>query len=109
MNAWLSGVDLFGHIAYAAVLAGMVLLTRQNIYGWLVKGLGDGSWVVLGILLGMSSIWLWGFFFVLLDLIGWRQWRRADREELLLVAQRLASSEGSDDAEEFFHSLGLDK
>lgn len=67
-------IDFFGHVAYAAVLAGMILLTRQNIHGWLVKALGDGGWVVLGIAMGMSSIIIWGAFFVLLDIVGYARW-----------------------------------
>ena len=69
-------IDLFGHIAYAAVLAGMVLLARQNPYGWLVKAVGDGGWVALGIVMGMSSIITWATFFVVLDLVGWAKWHR---------------------------------
>jgi hypothetical protein len=69
-------IDFFGHVAYAGVLAGMILLTRQNIFGWLVKAAGDAGWVVLGIVMGMSSIITWGLFFVLLDLIGYAKWRK---------------------------------
>lgn len=98
-------IDLFGHFAYAAVFLGMILLSRQSNAGWLVKAAGDGGWVAIGLVLGMSSIIVWGTFFVLLDLVGWAKWRKNDREELALVAERIRSGEPTVAAEEFFHNM----
>lgn len=68
-------IDLLGHLGYASIMIGMVLLARRNAYGWVARLLGDAGWVALGFVLGMSSIVLWGLVFVLLDIVGWLKWR----------------------------------
>jgi len=100
-------IDLFGHLSYAAVFVGLLLLSRQSNAGWLVKAAGDGGWVALGIVMGMSSIIIWGSFFVLLDLSGWLAWRQKDVKDLALAQKRLAEGGPSTDAGDFFRSIGL--
>lgn len=100
-------IDLFGHLSYAAIFVGMLLLSRESNAGWLVKAVGDGGWVVLGVVMGMSSIITWGAFFVLLDLAGWLAWRQKDVKDLALAKKRLAEGGPGNGAEDFFRSLGL--
>ena len=68
-------IDFFGHLAYAVITVGMILLARQNAYGWLVMTVGNLGWIALGIAMAMSSITLWAFLFVVLNLVGWQKWR----------------------------------
>ena len=68
-------IDFFGHLAYASIMVGMFLLARRNAYGWVARLLGDAGWVAIGFALGMSSIILWGFVFIVLDVTGWLEWR----------------------------------
>ena len=98
-------IDLFGHLSYAAVMVGLILLARQNNYGWIVKLVGDLGWVGLGIAMGMSSIIVWGSLFVILDIAGWEKWRQIDAADLALVKERLAEGGPSVDSEEFFRRL----
>ena len=69
-------IDLLGHIAYATITLGLLWLGQQKARGWIMKAMGDAGWAVLGIALGMSSIFVWASLFVVFDLIGWQKWRQ---------------------------------
>lgn len=86
-------LDFYGHLGYFSIMVGMMLLARRNIYGWVARLLGDSVWVALGFALGMSSIVVWGSFFVVVDIVGLRKWRRvkegADEVETALMREEL--------------------
>jgi hypothetical protein len=66
--------DILGHAGYISIITGLVLLARQNKWGWLCRMFGDVIWLIVGILTGMTSLWFWGFFFLGIDIWGFRKW-----------------------------------
>ena len=74
-------IDLIGHVAYGAVFGGMWLVSRKQISGWVIKGVGDVVWVAIGWQLGMTSIVVWASAFAAMDAWGYYKWRRdADKD-----------------------------
>lgn len=68
--------DLLGHLAYLFIFAGMFLLSKKVIWGWVVKAVGDAMWLWIGIQIGMSSIWLWEIAFLGTTAYGFYEWRK---------------------------------
>lgn len=62
--------DAVGHMGYAFVFAGMMLLANEYKIGWIFRVIGDIVWVTVGFMTGMTSLWTWGLAFVLIDLWG---------------------------------------
>lgn len=60
--------DLAGHASYVLLASGLFLISRGHKIGWLLRAFGEIGWLVIGFVLGMSSIWGWGLAFVALDL-----------------------------------------
>lgn len=77
-------IDLFGHLGYVLLLFGQWLLVHRRVSGWLFRLVGGAIWLVLGIILNLSSIYLWTAAFLVMDFRGWRRW--AKREEDLAPA-----------------------
>ena len=71
--------DLLGHVAYLFIFSGMWLLGKKNIWGWPLKAVGDVIWLVLGIQLGMSSIWMWEIGFLSAAAYGVYCWRKSEQ------------------------------
>ncbi len=68
--------DFIGHIGYMAIVAGTVMIARKDIRGWWPRMVGDVLVAVMGVMLAVSSIWLWASVFVLFDIYGYCNWRR---------------------------------
>lgn len=68
-------IDLFGHLGYAASLLGTWMVLHRHANGWAVRSVGSTTWVVLGIIMGMSSIWFWSGVFLVMDGLGFYRWR----------------------------------
>jgi hypothetical protein len=67
--------DLLGHVFYFLLAVGMYLLAGKNGCGWLFRLVGELGWVYIGVVTGMTSIWMWGLAFVILDLKGYASWK----------------------------------
>tara|TARA_R110000765_G_scaffold52842_1_gene106195 strand:- start:1467 stop:1706 length:240 start_codon:yes stop_codon:yes gene_type:complete len=64
-------LDAWGHVFYASLAIGMMLLARShNPWGWAFRLFGEVGWLVLGLALGFSSIVVWGVVFITVDCIG---------------------------------------
>jgi len=73
-------LDFAGHVGYVCLFLGSQLLARNNKYGWLCRLLGELIWVVLGFILGLTSIWMWGIFFIFAnDIYGFWKWSKAEK------------------------------
>lgn len=72
----MTSIDMLGHFGYLWILTGMLLLAQKSDMGWPVRLIGEAIWLVVGLILGMSSIWFWGIIFMFLDAYGWWKWRR---------------------------------
>ena len=70
--------DLLGHVFYLCLFIGQFLLTRKSTWGWVARFVGDLGWSVIGIHLGMTCIWSWGFLFLLSDIKGYLTWKQND-------------------------------
>lgn len=71
-------VDLLGHVFYATLFVGQVLLTRRNVAGWALRLIGDAGWIVLGLYLGLSCVWAWGALFLAMDIRGLLAWGKSE-------------------------------
>lgn len=72
-------IDFLGHIFYSCVLIGTVLIGWKNKWGWLVRGAGEAGWIGIGFALDLSSIWLWGFAFLAMELWNFGVWHYEDK------------------------------
>ena len=68
--------DLIGHLAYITILLGTRLLHKKNLHGWLFRVAGDIIWAILGLYLGLSSVWFWSSIFAINDMWGFMSWKR---------------------------------
>ena len=67
-------LDKLGHIGYVFIIVGIVLLAKQSVWGWLARFIGEGVWLYIGVEMKMTSVWLWGGIFMLLDIYGFYSW-----------------------------------
>lgn len=72
-------IDLAGHVAYLFVAVGMFLLSKKSKWGWVCRFTGEIGWVIIGLIMGMTSIWMWGLLFMALDFNGFHAWRRMEK------------------------------
>ena len=68
-------LNWIGHVSYVFILVGMILLTKQKTVGWILRFIGESGWIVIGLVMGMSSIWFWSIIFCIVDMIGYRSWK----------------------------------
>ena len=73
-------IDIFGHFGYALILAGMMLVSAKNPYGWALRLVGEFVWLLIGVHMEMSSMVLWGLVFAALDVRTFYTWIREDRQ-----------------------------
>lgn len=62
--------DVLGHIFYASLALGMILLVRGSPWGWVFRLIGELGWMILGVAIGFSSIVVWGMIFIVVDCVG---------------------------------------
>ncbi len=68
--------DAIGHLGYALIFAGTVMVGRKWTVGWLLYLVGDLVWLYLGVEMEMTSIVFWQVAFMAMVLWNWRAWRR---------------------------------
>lgn len=68
-------LDALGHLGYVCIAVGLVLLALRIRQGFLARFAGEIIWTGIGLDLGMTSIWAWGFVFCAIDLYGWFSWK----------------------------------
>lgn len=61
-------IDLIGHVAYAALFAGQYAIAHGHHEGWALRLAGEVTWVLIGVKLRLTSVWMWGAVFAALDL-----------------------------------------
>jgi hypothetical protein len=69
-------LDIAGHFGYFFIALGMYLLTLKSAWGFASRFLGEVIWLVIGVMMNMSSIWTWGLLFLIIDAYGFVKWRR---------------------------------
>ena len=74
------GIDMLGHIGYLSIAVGMYLVTLKNSWGFAFRFFGEVVWLVIGLLLGMSSLLIWGVIFMGIDIYGFVKWRRENED-----------------------------
>ena len=72
-------IDVIGHIGYFYIALGVWLLSYKNKYGWMCRFVGEGIWIVLGITMQITSIWMWGILFMFLDTKGYYKWSNGEK------------------------------
>lgn len=73
-------VDFFGHWFYFFLFTGMLLLQAKDYRGWAFRFAGEVGWIGIGLVMGMSSIWAWGFAFLAVDVLGYLKWQKEEQE-----------------------------
>ena len=74
----MSKIDILGHIATLWLVTGTSMLSMKNRLGWLVRAVGQVLWILIGAIMGMTSIWIWGLVFVAMDIWGYFKWKKND-------------------------------
>lgn len=77
----MSKIDFFGHFFYAALFMGMLLLQSKDYRGWAFRFAGEVGWIGLGFVMGMSSVWAWGFIFLVVDTMGFLKWQKEEQTQ----------------------------
>lgn len=73
-------LDFLGHIGYAFLALGILLLARKNILGWVCRFIGEATWLFIGWEMKMSSIWVWGTIFLFIEVYGFLNWRKTAQQ-----------------------------
>ena len=68
--------NIAGHIGYLFCILGMILIAKKYRIGWLLRIIGQLIWIVVGLTLGLNSIYIWGSIFLLIDFLGFRAWKK---------------------------------
>ena len=68
--------DLIGHFGYILLALGTFLLGKNRKTGWLFRIIGEILWIGIGLHINMTSIVLWGFIFIYLDIKGYITWQK---------------------------------
>jgi hypothetical protein len=63
-----SGLDGLGHVGYVLLFAGQCMLARGMRAGWAMRAAGEVVWIGVGLVLGSTSIVLWGAGALCVDL-----------------------------------------
>ena len=63
-------IDGAGHIGYFCLFLGQLMIARRKLGGWTLRLMGEAVWVALGVYLGLTSIWMWGTLFLIVDAMG---------------------------------------
>lgn len=71
----LTKADYFGHWFYFFLLLGMWLIGLKDYRGWAFRFIGEIGWIGIGMFLGLSSVWMWGFVFLAVDIYNYRKWQ----------------------------------
>ena len=74
-------LDLLGHLFYAFIALGMVLLGLKSKWGWVSRFIGEAGWLWVGWEMGMSSIWSWGALFLCIEVYGFWSWTRGSHTD----------------------------
>jgi len=67
-------IDILGHLFYISIFIGMLLLKQKSRAGWLFRLVGEIGWVILGFKLGLTSVWIWGIIFAVVDIAAFIKW-----------------------------------
>jgi hypothetical protein len=76
----MSEYDWFGHWFYFFIATGMYFISKKDRWGWALRLMGEVGWVWIGLMAHWSSISMWGMLFILIDLNGFLNWRKEDKE-----------------------------
>lgn len=74
-------MDFFGHVFYAFLAIGTWFLGKRDINGWRLRMFGNVGWIVLGVMMGMSSIWIWEIIFLILAYKAYLEWKEQAKIE----------------------------
>ena len=89
-------IDYFGHWGYAFIGLGLYYLGLGDKVGWLFRLFGELVWIILGIWMGMSSIWLWGIIFLAVDIRGYFAWKKNEAAQIEAGVDFVMSDFGDD-------------
>lgn len=71
--------DIYGHVGYAMLALGMWLVGKRNRNGFLLRLVGEGIWIGIGIHLGYTSIVAWGILDLYINGKSFLRWRDEDK------------------------------
>ena len=83
-------IDFFGYWGYFFIFAGLYYIGAKEPAGWFMRLFGETIWIILGFILGVSSIWVGGLAFVALDFYNLQKWKMEQEDPLEVLGDRLA-------------------
>lgn len=84
--------DLIGHVTYVTMLIGTYLLTKKKKFGWILRGVGNLGWIMIGYMLGFTSMMMWSSVLWLNDLRGFLIWREHENSQLQIKGTRVTKT-----------------
>lgn len=66
--------DHWGHVGYALLFLGQALVTQKMAAGFALRLAGELIWLVIGLRLRMTSIWIWGAAGLVVEVYGFIAW-----------------------------------
>ena len=78
-------LDALGHVGYVFLALGMYMIACGRTIGWIWRFIGELIWLVIGLYLDMSSMYLWGAAFLGIDALGFVKSQRETKKKKSLA------------------------
>lgn len=83
-------IEAIGYLATVLNVAGNLMLTRKNVWGWIVRLLVNVLYIIYAVQVeGGGPMWVNHAIFIVINIEGWRKWRQLEQYEHCLVCQEL--------------------
>ena len=78
-------MELSTHLLYIAIFLKIYFLGRKNSLGWVFAIIADIGWIAVGFLLPLYSMVIWHLGFMVMSIIGYRNWKPSSKDENVSV------------------------
>ncbi len=79
---YISYIDLIGWIGNFCFVTGGLLLAKKKIFGWTYQILGNLSYLIQGLFLSVTSLWILSCLLIGMNIYGIFQWRKKKTKKI---------------------------
>lgn len=77
-------IEAIRYVATALNVTGNLMLTRMNVWGWMVRLLVNFLYIIYAVQIESGGpMWVNHAIFVIINVEGWRKWHQLKRSESL--------------------------